>query len=178
MKDNIDNQQQQKEEGTLSVPASGVTKPTEESLQPERSGSEYVDTHVVDAGIHKKSPKELFLQKWNSTDKTCPTCHQITERTKGITKQNLKRLVWGPPNMQDWLTLFMMIGILMMAYLYHSETTECKAVIKNLDQICMDYEFSEKQTDLLNERLIESLNKTKEASIFGNLNISTTLPNE
>lgn len=41
-------QQRKKDEGTLSVPASGDTKPTGKSLQIERSGSVKVDNHSAD----------------------------------------------------------------------------------------------------------------------------------
>jgi len=122
------------------------------------------------------SVKEKFLKKWNSTHETCPICHHITKFNRGITKQNIKKLVWGPPDTNDWLTLVMIIGVIMIAFLYKSETAECKSVVTNLDKICMDYRFSELQIDKMNEKLRMDQNKTKD--LIFNLNLSVINQNE
>jgi hypothetical protein len=105
--------------------------------------------------IPKKSPKERFIEKWNSKDETCPSCNHITKINRGITKQNMKRLVWGPPNIQDWLTLVMLIGILLMAYRYNIETAQARDVINNIDSICLKYNIAEADVLAKNNELKE-----------------------
>ena len=177
MKDNSikNNNQAKKDEGTLSVPASGDTKQggtkaqDDTKLQLERSASLPADNQP-DAGIHKKTYKERFLEKWNAKDTLCSECNHILKVERGITKQNLKRLVWGPPNIQDWLTLIMLIGVLFMAYQYNDETAICRDTMNHIDETCTKYCISHEQTNEIQKNISEKYSLNQE--IFGNLNFT------
>lgn len=76
--------------------------------------------------------KNVFKENWLKVDETCPACHQITKRQKGITKQNLKRLITPQFNMTEILITFMIIMVLALAFVYNYETKECRDWLKEM----------------------------------------------
>lgn len=85
----------------------------------------------------KRSLKERWLDNWNRVDKRCPTCNQVTKVERGITRQNVKRLIWSKPNINDMIILFMLVMVLLLAYRYKIETAQAMYTLNNLDQICL-----------------------------------------
>ncbi len=70
--------------------------------------------------------------KWLEEDKKCEHCGQITERARGLTKQNLKKLISFKFTFDEFLITFMIIMILVMAWAYKAETQQCRDWIKPL----------------------------------------------
>lgn len=67
-----------------------------------------------------------FQENWNKVDEVCPHCNQITKRQKGMTKQNLKRLITPQFNMNEILITFMLIMVIVLAYVYLNETKQSR----------------------------------------------------
>jgi len=76
---------------------------------------------------------------WNAVDEKCPVCNSITKQAIGINKQNLKRLFFTKPSLQDVITLFMIIAILLMTYSYFNEIKAYKEIIENPQELCLYY---------------------------------------
>lgn len=70
---------------------------------------------IKDPVINKPNIKD----NWLKVDKTCPTCGQVTEKAKGITKQSMKRLFsfnWKSP--QEWVWIAIVLGLCFVAWAY------------------------------------------------------------
>jgi len=95
-----------------------------------------VDTQVPgQQPLQKKS-------KWLETDKTCPHCGQVTERARGITRQNLKRLIVPKWDMNEFTITLLLIMIIVLALIYKVETDTCRnwlePMIKDNGANCMN----------------------------------------
>jgi hypothetical protein len=94
-----------------------------------------------DASFHPPSEavikRKTFKENWESVDETCPSCHQVTKRATGITRQNIKRLFIGKPTINDWIFFFIVAATLFMAYEYNVETSQCHYIENNLNEVCM-----------------------------------------
>jgi hypothetical protein len=65
----------------------------------------------------------------------CPHCHQeYVPPKRGF--GNWKNL-FRKPTLSEWTILFMMIGLLISAYAYNTETKSCREFMKNLEFNCM-----------------------------------------
>ena len=84
-------------------------------------------------------PKKTFKEKWEEVDSKCSFCDQVTERAVGMNKQNLKRLFFSKPSLQDGIVLFLIIMTLLLAWRYQVETQECRNTIENIEEICREY---------------------------------------
>lgn len=71
---------------------------------------------------------------WNDEDKKCQTCGQVTEKAKGWNKQNVKKLFSLKMSATDVLILIMIVGLLMMAYFYNAETSQCRSWIGKMNE--------------------------------------------
>lgn len=92
-------------------------------------------------GEEKEKPKvsERFNAKWNQTDELCPTCGTVLKYSKGLTKQNVKRLFSVSTKVSDWITLFIIIMVLFMAWAYGRDLQQCRDFTKNIDKVCLQY---------------------------------------
>jgi len=94
--------------------------------------------------------------KWNAVDELCPYCNSIIKPAKGINKQNLKRLCFSKPSIQDILILIMLIACLSMSFLYAKDIQTYKEIINNPGELCLYYYYnsvlqsSDKNIDLNN----------------------------
>lgn len=79
-----------------------------------------------------ENKKSVFKENWLKVDKTCEKCGQVTERQKGLTKQNLKRLITPQWNMQEIIITFMLIMVILLAYVYISETKQCREWVASM----------------------------------------------
>lgn len=69
---------------------------------------------------------------WEDKDELCPTCGAVTKQKKGLTKQNLKKLFSFKFTYDEFLITFMLIVIIVMAFMYKSETQQCRDWLKPL----------------------------------------------
>lgn len=122
-------------------------------------------------GSEKKSVGERFKDKWNSEDETCKRCGQVTKISRGLTKQNVKRLIGLKIKMSDFLVLVMLCLVLFLAYAYFQETKTCREFLNNIDYNCMVRLKSYNQTsygmptfnpNILNESNASVVNETNE----------------
>lgn len=72
-----------------------------------------------------------FKENWLKVDETCPNCGQVTKRVKGLTKQNLKRLITPKWDMNEFLITAILIMVLVLAYTYKTETQTCRDWVKD-----------------------------------------------
>jgi len=81
------------------------TNPFEPSKQPEQ-----------------KKPILTLKERWLLEDKTCEKCGQITEKVRGLTKQNLKRLMTPKFAMNEMIISFILLMVILLGLAYQSET--------------------------------------------------------
>lgn len=108
--------------------------------------------------------KNVFKENWNKVDKRCPCCNQVTEKQKGMTKENLKKLISFKWNANEVIITIMIIMMLLLAFAYNNETKKCRDWITPMfkgdaedcktvcDQRCM----------LIEPKVEEKLNLTNE----------------
>ncbi|MFI5405070.1 MAG: hypothetical protein ACHQ1D_01010 [Nitrososphaerales archaeon] len=48
------------------------------------------------------------------------------------------KMLFKKPSLTDWITLFLMIIVIIGAFVYASETKACRETLANLDNICED----------------------------------------
>jgi len=108
----------------------------QEITDPEYNDSEYIEEEPKDP----EPKKSKFKEKWNSKDETCPSCGQVTRISKGLTKQNLMRLIGLKIKMSDFLTLLMLVLVFFLAYAYYNETKTCRDFLSNMGANCAAYE--------------------------------------
>jgi hypothetical protein len=80
--------------------------------------------------IENDAPKNVFKENWLKVDKVCEHCGQVTERQRGLTKQNLKRLMTIKFNMNEVIITLIIILVLISAYAYKVETQICRDYVK------------------------------------------------
>ena len=78
----------------------------------------------------------MTSDEWNAIDKKCPNCNSIIKQIKGINKQNLKRLFWSKPTMQDIIIFILIILCLTMAWMYYNEIDQYKFMYENPEEFC------------------------------------------
>ena len=81
------------------------------------------------------APKR-FKTKWLEEDKKCSACGQITERSRGLTKQNVQRLFIGKPTIEEWTILFMLICVLFLGWRYSVETAKSAYMAEHFQDTC------------------------------------------
>jgi hypothetical protein len=67
----------------------------------------------------------VIKDNWLKVDECCPNCGQVTKRQKGITKQNIKRLVKPKLDMTEFIITFMLIMVIFLAFMYKAEVGQC-----------------------------------------------------
>ena len=65
-------------------------------------------------------------------DKRCPHCNQVTERVRGITKQNLKNLFIPKWDMTEITITLLLIALITLSFVYKIETQQCRDFLKPL----------------------------------------------
>jgi hypothetical protein len=74
--------------------------------------------------------KEKIKENWLKEDKICPTCNQIVKKQRGITRQNIKKLIRLKFNLNEIIFMFIIFMVLVIAFLYFQETRTCREWIK------------------------------------------------
>jgi hypothetical protein len=65
-------------------------------------------------------------ENWEKKDEVCPYCGQITQQAKGITKQNLRKLLVPKWNMNELLITLLLLALILLAVAYRTETAACR----------------------------------------------------
>jgi len=73
-----------------------------------------------------------FKENWLKEDERCPSCNQVTHRVRGVTKQNLKRLIKPKWDINEFTIMFFLVFFILIAFLYKVETQTCRDWIKNM----------------------------------------------
>jgi len=81
----------------------------------------------------------IKMKGWNEIDERCPYCNSVIKQAKGINKQNLKKLCWTKPTMQDILILIMILFCLMLTWAYYNETSQYEFMYENPEEFCNSY---------------------------------------
>jgi len=68
----------------------------------------------------------MVNENWLKTDKVCESCGQVTEKQKGFTKQNLKRLCTIKFDMTEVIWMTILVLVLVLAFAYKTETAVCR----------------------------------------------------
>lgn len=79
------------------------------------------------------------MKDWNTIDERCPYCNSVIEPAKGINKQNLKKLCWSRPTIQDVIIFIMLILCLIMFWTYNNEIAQYKSMYENPEEFCNSY---------------------------------------
>jgi len=82
--------------------------------------------------------KKSFKTKWEETDIVCPVCNQVTERKRGLTRQNVKNL-FKKPTLQDIILLVLILLTILGAYAYTQEVAQYKEIIRDPQELCEFY---------------------------------------
>jgi len=79
------------------------------------------------------------MKNWNTIDERCPYCNSIIKPAKGINKQNLKKLCWTKPTMQDIIIFIMLLLCLTITWAYYNETAQYKFMYEHPEEFCNSY---------------------------------------
>jgi hypothetical protein len=113
----------------------------------------------------EENKEKTLKEKWLMTDKTCPSCGQVTERVKGITKQNVKRLFTIKFTLNEIIITFMIIMIIIVAFAYLKETKICREWINGMFDNGYDecLRISQENCNIISGVSITKMNSTLEA---------------
>lgn len=81
--------------------------------------------------------KEIPNEESEKKIRICPCCKQEYKIKVGI--NNWKNL-FRKPTLDDWITLFILIMLILASYAYIQETKACKEMVSNLDETCSKYD--------------------------------------
>ena len=105
-----------------------------------------------------------FEENWLKEDKVCEKCGQVTERQKGLTKQNLKRLLSVKFDINELIITFIIIMVLLSAYAYKLDTQTCRNYVKQTQAYFLSLNLSNEkelsQNYSFNLSIITITNKT------------------
>ena len=83
--------------------------------------------------------RKTFKQKWNDVDEICPHCKQVTKVNRGLTKQNLKKLL-NKPTSQDWIILIILFLAIFGTWVYVDQIKNYSEIWENPEEFCQDYD--------------------------------------
>ncbi len=84
--------------------------------------------------------KKKFKENWNVVDEVCPHCKQITKVNRGLTKQNLGKLLRKPTS-QDWIILIIIFLSIFGTWVYVGQLNTYKELWENPDKFCEEYDY-------------------------------------
>lgn len=85
----------------------------------------------IEDTIKEEKTKEEKLH-----DRLCPHCHQPVKTKVGL--GNWKSL-FRKPSMDEWITLFILIMLILAAFAYNNDTKACRETLSHLDIVCLNY---------------------------------------
>ncbi len=120
----------------------------------------------------KEEAKKILKENWNRVDKVCSQCGQVTERVKGITRQNIRRLLIPKFTLNEIIFTLILVLIIFAGYSYMNETKICNDWItpmledngKNCLSVCDEKcagVTMDKTTDYNSTSLLKLPNMTK-----------------
>ena len=81
----------------------------------------------------------MVSKRWNTIDEKCPHCNSTIKQAKGMNKQNLKKLFWSKPTMQDIIIFIMLVLCLTITWMYYNEIDQYKFMYENPEEFCNSY---------------------------------------
>ena len=76
--------------------------------------------------------KITIKENWLKEDERCPCCNQVTQRVRGITKQNIRSLLIPKWDMTEVTITLLLITLIILSFAYKNETQEARDFIKPL----------------------------------------------
>lgn len=73
-----------------------------------------------------------FKEQWELCDEKCSTCQQVVKRQKGITRQNIRRLLTPKMNFTEWLITFILVMLFIVAWAYQHDIKQCTTWLNEL----------------------------------------------
>ncbi len=64
-----------------------------------------------------------MVTNWNAKDERCPECNSVIKQVRGLNKQNLKKLFFTKPSIQDIMILVLIVLTLLAYTQYTKEVT-------------------------------------------------------
>ena len=83
----------------------------------------YMPNNISNTTAAVKSKHLPFKEQWKQVDETCISCGAVTKQAKGITQQNINRLLSFKGNTQGWVMFFLLCVALFFAYTSYSFLT-------------------------------------------------------
>ena len=65
-------------------------------------------------------------ENWLKKDTVCPCCNQVTEQVRGITKQNLRKLLIPKWDATEVTITLLLITLIILSFAYKNETQQCR----------------------------------------------------
>lgn len=65
-------------------------------------------------------------KNWLKVDETCPTCNQVTKQVRGLTKQNIRKLLIPKWDMTEVIITLLFITLIALSFAYKNETEICR----------------------------------------------------
>ena len=107
-------------------------------------------------------------ENWNAKDEKCPACGHVINKAIGLNKQNLKKLCWSKPTLQDVIIFIMLIVFLIMAWSYNNEITQYKDMVNNPEEFCIRY-----YNDIISQSIYSfDVNQLENNEVLSDLNES------
>ena len=82
--------------------------------------------------IIKMEKRNTLKENWLKVDETCPTCGQVTKQVRGLTKQNLRKLIVPKWDMTEVIITLLLIALIGLSLLYKIETQQSRDFLKPL----------------------------------------------
>lgn len=79
--------------------------------------------------------EKSFKKNWKKKDEICPTCHQVTNVARGLTKQNIGKL-FKKPTFQEMIIFILIILALLGALSYQLEIQQYQNIIRDPQELC------------------------------------------
>ena len=76
--------------------------------------------------------KNVFKENWLKEDKICSQCGQITEKQRGLTKQNIKKLFSFKLTTDEIIFTALIILVIVLAYAYNHDTKQSREWINSM----------------------------------------------
>jgi hypothetical protein len=116
-----------------------------------------------------------FKDNWLKTDELCPTCKTVIKKQRGITRQNLKRLVKFKWDVNDVVITIVLILVFFLSFLYKYEIQQCRDWLKPLHS-AKSLEVCEYVCDTRCRMLNYTKNQELNTSNFSELNFTVPIP--
>lgn len=110
-------------------------------------------------------------ENWFKEDKTCLTCGNVTERQRGITRQNVRRLFSFNWTATEWTITLLILGYIMVAFFLRHDLNASRQFSDDL------HKYPNKYCSLLEDCSVNPKNVLCNLSSNSNLNNNIGIKN-